>query len=34
VKCQGFTNADLAGIPLDKKRTSGATFNVGFVSIS
>eukprot|EP00253_Pinus_taeda_P014202 PITA_14202 len=34
VKKQGFTNADWAGSPLDRKNTSGGIFNLGSVTVS
>ena len=34
VKLQGFTNADWAGIPSDRKRTSGGIFSIGSTIVS
>ena len=34
VKLQGFTAADWAGSPLDRKNTSGGIFSIGLTSIS
>ena len=34
VKLQGFTNVDWAGIPSDRKSTSGGIFSIGLATIS
>eukprot|EP00253_Pinus_taeda_P007963 PITA_07963 len=34
VKFQGFTNVDWAGIPSDRKSTSGGTFSIGSIVVS
>ena len=34
VKLQGFTDADWAGSPYNRKRTSGGIFSIGLVVVS